>query len=64
MIPLSECRRRNKNEWPSPARNGATPRLSTGVAVLGEDARSVPYEIKSDKRTFYYVSRKEAKSNG
>jgi hypothetical protein len=38
--------------------------LTAGVAVLGEDARAVPYAIRSDKRTFYYLGDREAKSNG
>src|SRR5258708_19492618 len=39
MIPLSECRRRRRNECPRPSRNGATPPLAlTGVAALGDDA--------------------------
>src|SRR6476469_1519440 len=33
MIPLNECRRRRRNEWPLPARIGGTPR-STGEAML------------------------------
>src|SRR5438132_7314264 len=38
-MPLSECKRRSKNECPSPGRSGATPRFtSVGVAVLGTDA--------------------------
>src|SRR5215467_12180359 len=33
-IPVSECKRRNRNEVPCPARRGATPDLSlTGAAV-------------------------------
>src|SRR5258708_31388093 len=40
MIPLSECRRRRRNECPRPARNGDTPPLTlTGVTVLGDDAK-------------------------
>src|ERR1700682_5657924 len=38
IIPVSECSRRRKNECPCPARSGATPPLTFGVAVLGADA--------------------------
>src|ERR1700675_3200046 len=33
--PLRECRRRNRNEVPSPARSGATPDLILGETLLG-----------------------------
>ena len=36
----------------------------TGVGVVEDDARAVPYAIKSDKRTFHYVGEGEGKSNG
>ena len=43
-MPLSECKRRRRNECPSPARSGATPRFtSVGVAVLGTDATIFPF---------------------
>src|ERR1700681_1687944 len=32
--PLRECRRRSRNDVPSPARNGATPGLMLGVSLL------------------------------
>lgn len=63
IIPLSECSRRQKNECPCPARNGATPDLTVGVVVLGADTRRVPCEIKDDQRTNYYVGQREGKSN-
>src|SRR3984893_18766817 len=33
--PLRECRRRSRNEVPSPARSAATPDLILGEALLG-----------------------------
>lgn len=33
--PLRECRRRSRNEVPSPARSGATPDLILGETLLG-----------------------------
>src|SRR5580704_13636540 len=50
--PLRECRRRNRNEVPSPARSGATPDLILGetlVGVLGlavDATMTAPYLIQ------------------
>ena len=50
--PLSECRRRSRNEVPSPARSGATPDLILGVTLLevkGLDVDAVmtaPYMVR------------------
>src|SRR5579864_1212113 len=64
-IPVNECRRRQKNEYPWPARSGATPPLfMTGVVVPGADATRLPCEIRNDERTNHYVGRREGKSNG
>src|SRR6476646_10166892 len=49
-IPLRECRRRRKNEWPLPARIGGTPR-STGEATLAM-YRYTP--IRFARQTLYY----------
>src|SRR5271165_1691479 len=50
-MPLSECRRRNRNEVPSPARSGATPGLifgagcgTTGLAV--DATMTAPYMVR------------------
>src|ERR1700686_132471 len=59
IIPVSECNRRRKNEYPCPARSGATPPLTFGVAVFGADANAVPRCFREDSRTFYYVGRKQ-----
>src|SRR6202008_3343214 len=64
MIPVSECRRRSRNDVPCPARSGATPRLivagAAGLAVVA--TMTAPYEFGSEKRTFYYPGAKEGKS--
>src|SRR6266853_6478892 len=49
-IPLRECRRRRRNEWPLPARIGGTPR-STGDATLAM-YRYTP--IRFARQTLYY----------
>src|SRR5579871_1879297 len=50
MIPLRECRRRRKIEWPLPARIGGTPR-STGEAML---AMYCYAPIRFARQTLYY----------
>jgi hypothetical protein len=50
--PLSECRRRSRNEVPSPARSGATPDLILGVTLLGvrglavDAVMTAPYMVR------------------
>src|SRR5450759_2425366 len=47
--PLSECRRRSRNDVPSPARSGATPDLifGTGATGLAVDATmTAPYVVR------------------
>lgn len=39
IMPVSECRRRRKNECPCPARNGATPALTVVLVELGADPK-------------------------
>jgi hypothetical protein len=49
IIPESECSRRNRNEVPCPARNGATAWTATAFTAGAEelaDATKTPYEIK------------------
>src|SRR5579859_4717483 len=54
MIPLSECRRRSTNEYPWPARSGATPPLigvgaaglavaATGTLLMSSSMRTEPF---------------------
>src|SRR5208282_949444 len=48
--PLMECRRRRRNEVPSPARSGATPDLICGATELAADATmTAPYVIQMCK---------------
>src|SRR5215510_12038896 len=49
-MPVSECSRRSRNEWPCPARNGATPVLISTVDELSVQA------------TDYYLGHPEPKS--
>ena len=35
IIPVSECNRRQKNEWPAPGRSGATPAGTLPAAAAG-----------------------------
>ena len=62
-MPLNECRRRSRKEYPWPARKGATPFLTAieagGLAV---EAKGSPYECRNVNRTFYYLVEREAKS--
>src|ERR1035441_922308 len=45
--PLMECRRRSRNEVPSPARKGATPGLILGTTGLAVDATmTAPYVVQ------------------
>src|SRR5215467_13244034 len=64
IMPVKECRRRQKNECPCPARNGATPaRIVTGVVVLGADtATTLPCRLGDDQRLHHYLGRQERKS--
>src|SRR6266480_2932584 len=48
-IPVSECKRRSRNECPCMARSGATPLISTGDELTVE-------------ATGYYLGREEGKS--
>src|ERR1700751_2368699 len=63
MIPVRECRRRQKKEEPSPALRGATPvSTCTEGAGLADDATSTPYKFGDEERTFYYLGAGEGKS--
>src|SRR5215469_10037325 len=64
IMPVRECRRRQKNECPCPARSGATPaRIVTGVVVLGvETATTLPCRLGDDQRLHHYLGRQEKKS--
>jgi hypothetical protein len=43
--PLRECKRRSRNEVPSPARSGATPDLMRGATGLAVDATMTAPEV-------------------
>src|SRR6267378_3086789 len=63
MMPVSECRRRRRNDVPWPARNGATPGLSVlGAAGLAVATMTAPCAFKCGTRTFYYVGGVRVKS--
>src|SRR5215469_13139092 len=64
MIPVSECRRRSRNDVPRPARRGATPRRIVADAgrLAGVATMTAPYEFGCEKRTFYYPGANEGKS--
>jgi hypothetical protein len=64
MMPVSECRRRSRNDVPCPARSGATPPFKlTGAAGLAVVATmTAPYNFGYDKRTFYYLGGGNGKS--
>src|SRR5438045_2728009 len=44
MMPLSECRRRRRNEYPCPARIGCTPFNFWGLSLRSEGAAAVAIE--------------------
>jgi hypothetical protein len=46
MIPVSECRRRSQNEYPWPARSGATPALIAGAEALATE--NAPYKFSNE----------------
>jgi len=61
-MPVSECRRRSRNELPSPARKGATPGLILGATELA-DATMGSYVSRYEfKRTAHYRCALEYKS--
>src|SRR6266436_3751754 len=63
MMPVSECRRRKRNDVPWPARNGATPGLSVmGAAGLAVATMTAPCKFRCGTRTFYYVGGVRVKS--
>src|ERR1039457_2092914 len=63
--PLMECRRRSRNEVPSPARSGATPDLifGTGATGLAVDATmTAPYVVQCANWLLSFWARIEVKA--
>src|SRR5664279_2389691 len=63
--PLMECRRRSRNEVPSPARSGATPDLifGTGATGLAVDATmTAPYVVRSANWLLSFCVGREVKA--
>src|SRR5580698_1030453 len=66
-MPERECSRRKTNEYPCPARNGATPAILAiplfvpGAVVLA-DATKRSYKFVYEKRTSHYRAPGELKS--
>ena len=55
-MPVRECKRRNQNDLPTPARSGATPGLIfEGMDWVDEANVTVPCLVWSVKPTFHYV---------
>src|ERR1039458_5535478 len=62
-MPESECRRRSRNELPTPARKGATPGLILGAAGLaGEATMGSLFNSNIKRRTGHYHCAVEAES--
>src|SRR6266496_1906164 len=68
-MPVRECKRRNRNDVPSPARRGATPGLIFGVGIgpgatgWADDATmAAPCMNRYERRTDYYPVVAEPKS--
>src|SRR5262249_9109424 len=52
-MPVSECKRRQKNECPCPARSGATPPLScAGAAGLAVDPKGLYLSLPRSRQNF------------
>src|SRR5262245_27176936 len=65
MMPVSECRRRRKNELPFPARKGATPGLTTtGGAGLAVATMTAPYEFQIGDANLLLCWRGESEVKG
>src|SRR5271157_191640 len=63
-MPVMECKRRSRNEVPSPARKGATPGLifGTGATGLAVDATmTAPYEVRCANRLLSVCVGREVK---
>jgi len=62
--PLRECRRRSRNEVPSPARSGATPDLILGAMRLAVDAEmTAPYAVRCANWLLSFWVRREVKAS-
>jgi len=61
--PLRECRRRSRNEVPSPARSGATPDLILRAMRLAVDAEmTAPYTVRCANWLLSFWVRREVKA--
>src|SRR6266487_3222227 len=59
IIPLSECSRRSKNEWPLPARKGATPRVVRMEGGLAADATKLLVRLEVGQEPFIMLLREK-----
>src|SRR5439155_1821164 len=57
IIPLSECSRRSRNEWPLPARKGATPRGALKDGGLAVDATKLLVSLEMRREPFIMLLR-------
>lgn len=62
--PLRECRRRSRNEMPSPARSGATPDLIFGAEATGlpvDATMTAPYVVRCANWLLSFCAGREVK---